>query len=170
MSLDGDGNIVVRAPYVCTKGTIDRFVRENEGWISRHREKLKRSAAEAEAEGRLTAEEIHGLAEAMKRVLPGKLAHFAELAGVTYGRVTIRNQKSKWGSCSNKGNLNFNCLLMLAPEEVLDYVIVHELCHRRHMDHSKEFWKDVERVIPDYKERKKWLTQSGGMLMKRMIN
>ena len=101
-------------------------------------------------------------------MLTGKLKIYAPLIGVEYGRVTVRRQKSKWGSCSAQGNLNFNCLLMLAPEEVLDYVVVHELCHRKHMDHSKEFWAEVRRVMPDHEKQKKWLKENGAVLMRRI--
>lgn len=87
--------------------------------------------------------------------------YFARQVGVDYGRITIRNQKTRWGSCSSKGNLNFNCLLMLAPAEILDYVVVHELCHRKEMNHSKAFWAEVEKVLPDYRESVKWLKEKG---------
>ena len=88
--------------------------------------------------------------------------------GVTYGRITIRNQVSRWGSCSSVGNLNFNCLLMLAPPEVRDYVVVHELCHRKEMNHSPAFWAEVEKMIPDYKAHKKWLKDNGTALISRL--
>ena len=73
--------------------------------------------------------------------------------------------EKRWGSCSSKGNLNFNCLLMLAPSEILDYVVVHELCHRKQMNHSKAFWLEVEKVLPDYKESIEWLKEEGCQLM-----
>ena len=79
----------------------------------------------------------------------------------------IRLQKSRWGSCSVDGNLNFNCLLVLMPPEILDSVVVHELCHRRHMNHSKEFYDEVLRIFPDYKRCNKWLKQNGGVYFKR---
>lgn len=96
------------------------------------------------------------------------MSYFAKQIGVTYGRITIRNQKTRWGSCSSKGNLNFNCLVMLTPLEVIDYVVVHELCHRKEMNHSKAFWAEVEKVLPNYKEQVKWLKENGGQIIGRM--
>ena len=80
----------------------------------------------------------------------------------------MRRQRSKWGSCSSAGNLNFNCLLLLAPLEVLDYVVVHELCHRLEMNHSPRFWAEVRRVLPDYEAARGWLREEGGSLMARL--
>ena len=93
---------------------------------------------------------------------------YADLMGVTYGTVSIRAQKTRWGSCSSKGNLNFNCLLMLTPDEVIDSVVVHELCHRKHMDHSKEFYDEVLRVFPDYRKWDKYLKDNGRKLLERI--
>lgn len=86
-----------------------------------------------------------------------RCAHYAPLIGVTYHDIRIKNQKSRWGSCSGQGNLNFNWKLIMAPEEVLDYLVVHELCHRKHMNHSKEFWALVASILPDYKKQERWL-------------
>lgn len=86
-----------------------------------------------------------------------RLAFFAPRVGRTPGRITIREQKTRWGSCSAKGNLNFNWKLIMTPPQVLDYVVVHELCHLWAFDHSPRFWALVERQIPDYRAWKKWL-------------
>ena len=82
--------------------------------------------------------------------------------GVDYGRISVRQQKTRWGSCSVRGNLNFNWKLALMPEEILDYVVVHELAHRVEMNHSPRFWAVVETVLPDWRERRRWLKQHGG--------
>lgn len=89
---------------------------------------------------------------------------YAPIVGVEYNKIHIKDQKSRWGSCSGKGNLNFNWRLIMAPEAVLDYVVIHELCHLIHMNHSPEFWKLVERMCPAYKEQKRWLKINGEML------
>ena len=107
----------------------------------------------------LSAQELKMLAQKALQVLPKKVEYYAAKIGVTYGTITIRNQKTRWGSCSSKGNLNFNCQLMLFPEEIQDYVVVHELCHRKEMNHSQRFWNEVGRTMPDYEERRKYLRQ-----------
>ncbi len=88
-----------------------------------------------------------------------RVAHYAGIMGIAYGRISMRNQRTRWGSCSSDGNLNFNCRLLYMPLELLDYVVVHELAHRRHMNHSAAFWSEVEKYLPDYKERKARLKQ-----------
>ncbi len=93
--------------------------------------------------------------------------YYARQMQVSYGRVAVKDQKTRWGSCSAKGNLNFNWRLILAPGEVLDYVVVHELAHRREMNHSVRFWNLVESVLPDYQQRKRWLKENGDRLMGR---
>ena len=90
-----------------------------------------------------------------------KTAFWAARMKVSYGRITIRDQKTRWGSCSSRGNLNFNWRLLLMPERVMDYVIVHELAHRREMNHSAAFWQIVETYLPDYRERRQWLKENG---------
>ena len=99
-----------------------------------------------------------------KAVIPKRVRFWAEQMGESYGNITVKNQKKRWGSCSSARNLNFNRRLIIAPEVVVDYVVVHELCHLRHMNHSKEFWNEVEKILPDYKIHKKWLENNGTLL------
>ena len=101
-------------------------------------------------------------------MIPARVAFFAPQIGVSCGRVTIRAQRTRWGSCGRNGNLNFNCLLMLAPPEVLDSVVVHELCHRREMNHSARFYAEVLRVFPEYRKHRQWLKENGEALMARL--
>ena len=157
--------LIIRAPLGATDEEINRFMLENKKWIETH---LAKAQAREKAKGeihRLTPDEVQALANKALKVIPQRAAHYAPLIGVTYGRITIRNQRSKWGSCSSKGNLNFNCLLMLTPPEVIDSVVVHELCHRKEMNHSEKFYAEVLRVFPTYWEQDKWLKENGEILM-----
>ena len=161
-----EGNLEIRAPLGMPKREIEAFLKEKAQWIETHRAKVLAEYAQGQ-EAPLGEEEILTLAEQMRQRLPEKLNRHAASMGVTFGRVTIRCQQTRWGSCSSRGNLNFNCLLMLAPEEVLDYVVVHELAHRKQMNHSALFWREVERECPDYKKSLRWLKDRGGALLSR---
>ena len=97
----------------------------------------------------------------IKEKITQRVQYYSLKMDVTYNRVSVRNQKTRWGSCSSKGNLNFNYRLFYLPEELLDYVVVHELAHRRHMNHSKDFWQEVKRFFPDYKKCRKQLKEVG---------
>lgn len=98
---------------------------------------------------------------AAKAYFPARVAYFHQFTGGQYTTITVRDQKSRWGSCSSRGTLSFNYRLMFAPPRVLDYVVVHELCHLTHMDHSKNFWNMVGEIMPDYKIYKSWLREHG---------
>lgn len=161
-----EGNLEIRAPLGMPKGEIEAFLKEKAQWIETHRAKVLAEYTQGQ-EAPLGEEEILTLAEQMRQRLPEKLNRHAASMGVTFGRVTIRCQQTRWGSCSSRGNLNFNCLLMLAPEEVLDYVVVHELAHRKQMNHSALFWQEVARECPDYKKPLRWLKDRGGALLSR---
>ena len=162
LQITPEGNLLVRCPNRMTAAEVDKFVRSKESWIRSHLQ--KRSPALPP----FTEAEIKALAARAKQVIPVRVAYFASRVGVSYGNITIRSQRTRWGSCSSKGNLNFNCLLMLTPPEILDYVVVHELCHRKEMNHSAKFWAQVERVIPDWKQRRKWLKDNGNSLISRL--
>jgi len=168
MSVGEDGVLHIKAPLTVPVKVIEDFIWEKQSWIEKQYKRLRDRENEIEIQGYLSNEEIETLAGMAKRVLPGRVAYFAERIGVTYNRITIRKQRSRWGSCSSNGNLNFNCLLMLAPSDVADYVVVHELCHRIEMNHSRRFWSLVERELPDYAKHRKWLKENGDVLMRRM--
>ncbi len=102
--------------------------------------------------------------EQFKHIVSERINYYSSKIGVFPQKVTIREQKTRWGSCSNKGNINLNWKLIMAALEILDYVIVHELCHMIAMNHSEEFWKVVEAYSPQYKDYKVWLKHNGDML------
>lgn len=165
LQITPQGKVLVRCPNRMPKREIEAFLREKSHWLQVHLEKIARQPSLPP----LTEGEICSLVDQAKVLIPQRVSHFAPLVGVNYGRITLRMQKTRWGSCSCPGNLNFNILLLLAPPEVLDYVVVHELCHRLEMNHSAAFWAQVERVLPDYRVQKKWLKDQGGSLMARVF-
>ena len=159
-----EGAVIVRCPNRMRADDIRKFVESKRGWIEMHLAKL----AEAPDLPPFSREELQSLARQALKIIPERVAYFAPKVGVSYGRITIRSQRSRWGSCSSRGNLNFNCLLMLTPPEVLDYVVVHELCHRKELNHSPRFWAEVETVLPGYKAQQKWLKDNGSALIRRL--
>ena len=166
VQIRADGTVIARAPLRMPKDRILYFLSEKASWIRMQQGRMQeREKMRQQARIHLDAAQEKELRERAKSVLAQRTAYFARQVGVTYGRITVRDQKTRWGSCSQTGNLNFNFRLILAPLEVLDYVVVHELCHRRQMNHFAQFWQEVARVLPDYRERKAWLTENGWRLM-----
>lgn len=166
VQIRADGTVIARAPLRMPKDRILCFLSEKASWIRMQQGKMQeREKMRQQARIHLDAAQEKELRERAKSVLAQRTAYFARQVGVTYGRITVRDQKTRWGSCSQTGNLNFNFRLILAPLEVLDYVVVHELCHRRQMNHSAQFWQEVVQVLPDYRKRKAWLTENGWRLM-----
>ncbi|MCI8666319.1 MAG: M48 family metallopeptidase [Dorea sp.] len=151
-----DGRVVVRTPYSMSRVKAEQFIEERRDWILKNQKALK----EKQDQKMVITQEMRkaGVEKAME-IFPKRVEYYARLMGISYGRITIREQKTRWGSCSGRGNLNFNWKLTLMPPEILDYVVVHELAHRKEMNHSKDFWKIVEQVLPDYQKRRKRLKE-----------
>ena len=158
------GEVIVRCPSRMRMEDIRRFVDSKRNWIAAHLEK-QRSRPSFPV---LTRDELEELRRQAAEDLGQRVARYAPVVGVEYGRISIRVQKTRWGSCSARGNLNFNCLLMLMPPRVRDYVVIHELCHRKEMNHSARFWQLVEMVMPDFGECRKWLRENGGGYLARL--
>jgi predicted metal-dependent hydrolase len=152
-----DGTLIVRAPRWAPDKAIERFVRQKSSWvqktIQKTLEKGKR-AQEWRTQFAGTDEFYRGQALA---VFKERCAVYAERMGVSHGRIGISNASSRWGSCSARGRLRFNWRLVMAPLEVLDYVVVHELAHLKELNHSRRFWTHVEEVMPAFREAKRWL-------------
>ena len=168
MQVKGNGQVEIRAPLRTTDAEIRRFLEEHRRWLETHLQKAQALQQAKAGVRKLTAAETAELKKKAKRILPERVAYWAPLIGVRPGRIAVRCQKTRWGSCSTKGNLNFNCLLMLAPDGVIDYIVVHELCHLKHMNHSKRFYAEIEKVLPDYRQRRQWLKENGEFLLARV--
>ena len=158
-----DGQVVVRCPKRMRIEEARRFVESKADWIEKHLAKRRPQNV-----AKYTPKEIEQLREQTRKLVAERVRYYAPIIGVTYGQIAIRTQHTRWGSCSSKGNLNFNCLLVLVPPEVLDYIVVHELCHRKELNHSERFWYEVEKILPDYKIRKTWLKKNGTGLIARL--
>ena len=149
-----EGKVLVRAPLRYPVQEIAAFVQRHETWLEKKLLEVKNHQSLLPTP---SLEEEQAYREQARRVLAEKTAYYADRMGVTYGRISIRGQKTRWGSCSARGNLNYNWRLMLCPDEVQDYVVVHELAHRKEMNHSKAFYRIVEQILPDYRECMQWL-------------
>lgn len=167
MSMTEEG-LVVRAPLHLGAREIDAYVSGHERWINNARARMEEEKRAIAAVAPLTQAELRGLLERGREVFAQRAAIYAPKVGVEYARISVRAQRTRWGSCSAKGNLNFNCLLLLAPPEVLDSVVVHELCHLKELNHSKRFYDEVLRVCPKYWEYTAWLKENGAALTARL--
>ena len=156
LQLDRDGRAVVRAPYGVKKEFIDRFVAEHEGWLARAREKQQnRRLAHPEP----TDEERKALIARAKEYLPMRVDYWSGIMGLTPTGLKITSARTRFGSCSGKNSLCFSWRLMQYPPEAIDYLVVHELAHIRHHDHSPAFYALIERYMPDWRERMKLLKE-----------
>lgn len=149
-----DGQVVVRCPVWVSDKKACRFLQEHKNWVKQQYEKVQERLRNQVV---YTPEQVKGFREAARKLLTEKSAAWAERMGVDFGRISIREQATRWGSCSGKGNLNYNWKLILLPDEIIDYVVVHELAHRKEMNHSRRFWDIVEQELPDYRQRRKVL-------------
>ncbi len=163
-----NGELTVRAPLKMPEREIASFLEQHVRWIRIRQKKAEETERMAREAPPLTGAEIAALKKSARLAIPERIRFWAPRAGVTYGKISIRCQRTRWGSCSARGDLSFNCLLMLAPPEVLDGVVVHELCHRKEMNHSRRFYTEVARLLPDFRKREKWLKENGPLLLKRV--
>lgn len=168
IKITADMQIVVFVPLYVSDNEIERMVISKSKWIDEHMLKVQSTIDERSKLEKITFEQVKELEDQAVEYIPKRVKYYAEKENFVYNKITIKNLVSRWGSCSTKGNLNFNCLLMLTPDYVIDYIVVHELCHLREMNHSEKFWTEVEKIMPDYQRAELWLKQNGGNLISRM--
>ena len=152
LEITADLRVVVRAPKRCSMRQIEDFVASHEDWIAKHLA-IQARRAEAAAAREVTPEEEARLRHLAKEYIPRRVAQLAPLVGVTPTGVKITSARKRFGSCSGKNSLCFSWRLMQYPSAAIDYVIIHELIHILHHDHSAAFWAAVAQVMPDYKQR-----------------
>ena len=158
LAIHPGGEITVTAPPYVRRGMVEGFIAEKLPWIIEKQAYLKqfpkkKSSAESRKEYKLYKEQA-------RKYIEERVKYFNKFYQFTYNKIYIRNQKSRWGSCSKKGNINFSYKLLFLPSELADYVVVHELCHLQQLNHSKKFWNLVAETTPDYKQMRKELRKS----------
>ncbi len=168
IGIDAEGAITVRVPLHISEQEISRLLIEKRLWIIRkylETEKRRTERPVSDLTDAQRAALTRRYIAAAKEYFPKRVEHYIQLTGGSYERISIRDQKTRWGSCSGRGTLSFNWRLMLAPPAILDYVVVHELCHLTYMNHSAAFWEKVASVCPDYRAARKWLKEHGHELV-----
>ena len=151
LEITKDCRLVVRAPLRAKQEEIDAFVAKHEAWAQKHLSTMPPPLPEP------TAEEIAALKRRAAEILPGKVAHWSAVMGVKPTGWKITTARKRYGSCSGKNSLCFSCYLMRCPEEAIDLVVVHELCHIKEKNHGPRFYALLAQYLPDHKERKKLL-------------
>lgn len=158
ITITQEGSLLIKAPLQMKEREIERFIGQKRYWIYKQ---TKHILEENKSRVYRSEEEVQKLREQAREVLTKRTDYYKEILRVDYQRIRIGNQKTRWGSCSSRGTISYNWHLILMPEPIIDYVVVHELCHLVEMNHSPSFWKKVSEVLPDYQSRRKWLKENG---------
>ena len=153
LCINRQGEAEVRAPYGCPQAVIERFIQKHQGWLDRRLQ-------EHRAQKQYTPQEIEALRRRAKEVLPQRVAYYAARMGVEPTALKITSARTRYGSCSGKNSINFSLYLMEKSPRAIDYVVVHELAHIKQHNHSPAFYKEIEKILPDYKERIKELKKN----------
>lgn len=155
LQIKTDQNVYARVPLRVSDDEIRRFVNSHLNWIISKYNFMSAKQERTAVAGFPAWDQLSSYEKSqIKAKITHRVSYYSSIMGVTIGRISVRNQKTRWGSCSSKGNVNFNYRLYYMDDDLLDYVVVHELAHRKHMDHSPAFWREVSRYCPDYQERR----------------
>ena len=152
IAVQADGGVIVTKPKNMPKFLAEVFVKSKKDWVMEQIEKIAQRPKKLLAH--YSVKDFKENKQKAYILAHNKVIHFNQFYNFKINSISIRNQKTRWGSCSRKGNINFNYKIVFLPEELQDYIIVHELCHLQEMHHGKEFWDLVSLQIPDYKKRK----------------
>lgn len=154
ISVSVGGEVMVTTPRWVRERAVERFVAQNREWIERHT-----ARARTRVVVRVPRRDVLALKQKALALAESRCAYFAKIYGLSYRKISIRAQKSRWGSCSAKGNLSFNYKIAALPTHIADYIIVHEVCHLGVMNHSKKFWDIVSETVPDHVDIRRQLRQ-----------
>jgi hypothetical protein len=153
LALYPDKSIVITKPFLCSQKTVERFVNSKKDWIEK-----KLQYFDSLPKKRIFPREYYlKNKETARKIIQNKVDKFSRELALEYKKISIRDQKTRWGSCSKLGNLNFNYKIILLPEHLQNYIVIHELCHLQELNHSKKFWSLVEKACPDYKKYRREL-------------
>ncbi len=165
--VDKNGCVIVKAPYFVSKKSIDSFVEKNKQFIEKHRQRTLEENERAERLGAYTKDDIKRMKDIARKAFPDAVGYYAGLIGVKFGKITVRRQTTRWGSCSPNGNISLNILLCDCPDFVLRSVAAHEVCHLKVKNHGKEFYNLLYGIFPEYDEARNWLNRNGNLLQRR---
>ena len=155
VTIHRDGSVIATVPRFFDLKILDNFVQEKKDWIMERVQKFLASPLRFVKNS--SKKDLKKYRSEVLILVKERLTYYNKFYNLKYGRISIRNQKSRWGSCSRKGNLNFNYKILQLPVEIQDYIIVHELCHLQEFNHSKNFWNLVGQTVPNYKEIRRGL-------------
>lgn len=157
-----DSRVILTLPLGFKESAAEKFVKQKFSWIVKSLAYFKRFKNRSVAIKPVRGDYLKFRSAALS-LARNKVSHWNAFYGFSYNRINIKNQKTRWGSCSKKGNLNFNYKIVHLPEKLVDYLVIHELCHLKEFNHSGDFWQLVARAIPDYKSLRRQLKNFGAM-------
>lgn len=158
LMITNEGRLFIKAPFRLGEKEIKSFVNKKKLWIYK---KVKQINEDNKNKVFRSEEDIKELKKQARTILTKRTDYYKEILKVDYEKIRIGNQKTIWGSCSGRRTISYNWHLILMPEQIIDYVVVHELCHLIEMNHSPAFWEKVSEVLPDYQSRREWLKENG---------
>lgn len=162
LQVNHDAELIVRAPHFVPEAMIEGFIKQKQEWLEQKIAIKKRQLEhKKEIYQDRSSQWYKEKKKEARELFVQRIAHYEQITGLKVNRLRLSSAKTRWGSCSMAGNISLVWRLVMAPIEIVDYVIVHEIIHIRHPNHSKAFWDDVARIIPDYKKHRKWLKDNG---------
>ena len=159
LEISSDASLIIRAPRLMPLFLIKKFVKQKQSWIAKKQNLIRTRNKN------IKSVKIHSISkEKTLKKITERVKYYSSLSGFKYKNIQITSAQKRWGSCNYQNNLNFSKRLASAPDKIIDYVVIHELCHIKEKNHSKNFWNEVAKIMPEYKENQKWLKENGYLL------